>query len=93
MFKDRARIKRFFSDSDVFASEDVFSCEATCGDVVAGAGACSQAQSHDIDTKARRAKTSEEEFSRFLLIIKFQCPAEPMEQREENGVYSNYPKS
>ena len=40
----------------VFASVDVFSCEATCDDVVACVGACSQAQSHDIGTQARRAK-------------------------------------
>ncbi len=50
----------------VFASEDVLRCEAMCGDVVACAGACSQAQSHDIDTEARRAKTSKEGFLRFL---------------------------
>ena len=42
--------------SGVFASVGVFSCEATGGDVVACAGACSQAQSHDIGTQARRAK-------------------------------------
>ena len=39
-----------------FASDDVFSCNATSDDVRAWAGACSQAQSHDISTEARRAK-------------------------------------
>ena len=53
----------------VFASDDVFSCKATGDDVRACAGACSQAQSHDISTKARSAKTSTEGFSRFLFII------------------------
>ena len=59
----------FFSGAQrngVFASEDVLRCGAMCGDVVAGAGACSQAQSHDSGTEARRAKTSEEGFLRFL---------------------------
>ena len=48
----------FFSERSErgFSSVDVFSCEATGGDVVACAGACSQAQSHDISTQARRAK-------------------------------------
>ena len=41
-------------------SEDVLRCGAMCDGVVAGAGACSQAQSHDSGTEARRAKTSEE---------------------------------
>jgi len=58
--------RSFFSDSGVFASNDVFNCVAIRGDVVAGAGACSQIQSHDIGTAARRAKTSEEGFLRFL---------------------------
>ena len=49
-----------------FASDDVFSCKATSADVVACAGACSQAQSHDISTKARRAKTTAEGFLRPL---------------------------
>ena len=40
----------------VFASADVFSCEATGDDGRAWAGACSQAQSHDINTQARRAE-------------------------------------
>ena len=44
----------------VFASEDVLRCGAMCDGVVVGAGACSQAQSHDSGTEARRAKTSEE---------------------------------
>ena len=59
----------FFSGAQrngVFASEDVLHCGAMCDDVVAGAGACSQAQSHDSDTEARRAKTSAEGFLRFL---------------------------
>ena len=50
-----------------FSSDDVFSCKATSDDVRAGAGACSQAQSHDISTKAQSAKTSTEGFFRFLL--------------------------
>ena len=58
--------KMFFSEASVFASDDVLRCGATWGDVVAGAGACSQAQSHDSGTEARRAKTSEEGFLRFL---------------------------
>jgi len=63
-------LRSFFSGaqrSGVFASEDVLRCEAMCGDVVACAGACSQAQSHDSGTKARRAKTSAEGFFLFLL--------------------------
>jgi hypothetical protein len=51
-----------------FSSDDVFSCEATSDDVRACAGACSQAQSHAISTKAQRAKTSAEGFSWFLFI-------------------------
>ena len=39
-----------------FSSDDVFSCAATCGDGGACARARSQAQSHSISTKARRAK-------------------------------------
>ena len=62
MFKDRPRIIRFFSGSDVFASEDVFSCEAMCGDVVAGAGACSQAQSHDIGTELKELRHRKRDF-------------------------------
>ena len=50
-----------------FSSDDVLRCEAMCGDVVACAGACSQTQSHGSSTEARRAKTSEEGFLRFLL--------------------------
>ena len=57
----------FFSVSGVFASDDVFSCEATSDDGGACARACSQAQRPDINTEARRAKTSAEEFFRFLL--------------------------
>ena len=63
-------LRSFFSGAQrngVFASEDVLRCEAMCGDVVACAGACSQAQSHDSGTKARRAKTSAEGFFLFLL--------------------------
>ena len=37
-------LKNRFKRSGVFASEDVLRCGAKCGDVVAGAGACSQAQ-------------------------------------------------
>ena len=54
---------KFFSGAQrngVFALDDVFSCAATSGEVKVGAGACSQAQSHDFTMKARRAKTSEE---------------------------------
>ena len=49
-----------------FSSGDVLSCEATCADVRACVGACSQTQSCDIGTDARRAKTSEEWFLWFL---------------------------
>ena len=59
----------FFSGAQrngVFASDDVLRCEAMCGDVVAGARTCSNAQSHDSGTEAQRAKTSEEGFLRFL---------------------------
>ena len=49
-----------------FSYEDVFSCDATGDNGRAIAGACSQAQSHDNSTKARRAKTSAEGFLRFL---------------------------
>ena len=59
--------KMFFSEASVFASDDVLRCEAICGDVMVCAGACSQAQSHEISTETRRAKTSEEGFLRFLL--------------------------
>ena len=52
----------FFSEAAVFASEDVLRCGAMCDDVVAGAGACSQAQVHDSSTEARRAKTSKRGF-------------------------------
>ena len=51
-----------------FSSDDVFNCEATSDDVRACAGACSQAQSHAISTKAQRAKTSAEGFLWFLFI-------------------------
>ena len=47
---DSTAMRSFFSDSGVFASNDDFSCEAIRVDVVAGAGACSQIQSHDIYT-------------------------------------------
>ena len=50
-----------------FSSVDVLCCEATCGNVRACAGACSHAQRRDINTDARRAKTLEEGFLRFLL--------------------------
>ena len=59
----------FFSGAQrngVFASEDVLRCEAMWGDVKAGVRACSQVQSHDSSTEARRAKTSAEGFLRFL---------------------------
>ena len=51
-----------------FSSDDVFSCKATSDDGRACAGACSQAQSHAVSTKARSAKTSTEGFLRFLFI-------------------------
>ena len=50
-----------------FSSADVFSCKATGDDGRACAGACSQEQSRDSSTDARRAKTSAEGFLRFLL--------------------------
>ena len=53
----------------VFSSDDVFSCVATSDEVRACARACSQAQSHGISTKAQGAKTSEEGFFMFFLII------------------------
>ena len=59
----------FFSGAQrngVFSSEDVLRCGAMWDDVGAGAGACSQAQSHDSGPEARRAKTSNEGFLRFL---------------------------
>ena len=62
-------MRSFFSGaqrSGVFASEDVLRCGAMCDGDVAGAGACSQAKSHDSGTEARRAKTSTEGFLRFL---------------------------
>ena len=43
----RPKVNLFFSGAQrngVFASDDVLRCEAMCGDVVAGAGACSLAQ-------------------------------------------------
>jgi len=68
---DQEISRSFFSGAQrngVFASDDVLRCEAMCDDIVACAGACSQTQSYDISTKARRAKTSAEGFLRFLLI-------------------------
>ena len=59
--------KMFFSEASVFASDDVLRCGAMCGDFVACAGVCSQAQSHEIGTETRRVKTSAEGFLRFLL--------------------------
>ena len=67
--KPSLAMRSFFSGAQrngVFASEDVLHCGAIWGDVVAGAGACSQAQSQDSSPEARRAKTSEEGFLRFL---------------------------
>ena len=69
--KPRLVVRGFFSGAQrngVFASENVLRCGAMCGDVVAGAGACSQAQSHHSNTEARRAKTSTEGFLKFLSI-------------------------
>ena len=51
--KPHIAMRSFFSEAQrngVFASDDVLLCEAMCADVVAGAGACSQAQSHDSST-------------------------------------------
>ena len=63
----RSHVALFFSAKrGVFASDDVFSCEATSGEVRAGARACSQAHTHDINTKAQSAKTSAEGFCMFL---------------------------
>ena len=62
-------MRSFFSEAQrrgVFASEDVLRCGAMCGDVVAGAWASSQAQSHDSGIEAWRAKTSAEGFLWFL---------------------------
>ena len=62
-------MRSLFSEAQrngVFASDDVLRCGAMCGDVMVCAGACSQAQSHDSGTEARRAKTSAEGFLRFL---------------------------
>ena len=45
--KTISAMRSFFSGAQrngVFASKDVLRCEAMCGDVMAGAGACSQAQ-------------------------------------------------
>jgi len=53
----------FFSEAKrngVFASDDVSGCKATSDDGWLGARTCSYAQSHDISTEARRAKTSTE---------------------------------
>ena len=52
----------------VFSSDDVLSCKATSDEGRACVKACFQTQNHDISTEARRAKTSEEGFLRFLLI-------------------------
>ena len=51
--KPHIAMRSFFSEAQrngVFSSENVLHCGAMCGDVVAGAGACSQAQSHDSST-------------------------------------------
>lgn len=58
-------MRSFFSGAQrngVFASDDVLRCEAMCGDVVAGAGACSQAPSHDIDTKLEELRHQQRGF-------------------------------
>ena len=63
------RRSTFFSGAQrngVFVSEDVLRCGAMCDGGMAGAGACSQAQSYDSGTEARRTKTSEEGLLRFL---------------------------
>ena len=55
----RLQVVLFFSEAKrngVFSSDDVFCCAATSDDVRFCARACSQAQSHDISTKAHRAK-------------------------------------
>ena len=55
----------FFSEAQrngVFSSDVVFCCAATSDDGGAGVKAGFQTQSHDISTKARRAKTSSEGF-------------------------------
>ena len=67
--KPTVAMRSCFSEAQrngVFSSENVLHCGAMCGDVVAGAGACSQAQSHGSSTEARRAKTSKEGFLWFL---------------------------
>ena len=53
-----------------FSSGDVFYCEAMCDDVRTYAGTRSLAQSRDVSTEARRAKTLEEGFLGFLLNIR-----------------------
>ena len=58
----------FFSDAIAercFSFDDVFSCAATSDDVRVCARACSQAQNHEISTKARRAK----DISRGVLYV------------------------
>ena len=71
MTAERDALKKIFGLVPVygfycFSSADVFSCKATSDDGRAGAGACSQAPSHAVSTKARSAKTSAEGFFRFL---------------------------
>ena len=66
--KRPGRAALFFSGAQrngVFAADDVCSCEATSGEGRAGARACSQAQSHDITTKAQSAK----DISRGVLYV------------------------
>ena len=75
----------FFSEATVFASGDALHCGAMCGDVVAFAGARSQAQSHDCGTVARRAKTSTEGFLRFLLYPKLKFTNEQKMECSENN--------
>ena len=71
MTAERDALKKIFGLVPVygfycFSSADVFSCKATSDDGRAGAGACSQAPSHAVSTKAQSAKTAAEGFFRFL---------------------------
>ena len=72
-WKNPASLKNHFSQSRTgisgcaagflgFSSDDVFSCAATSGDGRACAGACSQAQSHDVNTGLEELKHQQRGF-------------------------------
>ena len=61
-------MRSFFSGAQrngVFASDDVLRCEAMCGDVMAGAGACSLAQAMTAAQRLEELRHQQRGFSCF----------------------------